>query len=62
MGMGNRSAILQTWQVKAKLEEEHSWVGEMKICSGYLGHMTNMASIAILRSNPFNISGTMDLS
>ena len=36
------------WPIEAKFHVEPPWVGGTKVCSGRLGHMTNMAAMPIL--------------
>ena len=40
------------WPIKLKLYVEPPWVGEMKVCSRDLSHMTKMAATPIYGKNP----------
>ena len=42
----------KAWPIKAKLYVEPPWVGETKVCSRHLGHMTKMAAMPIYGKNP----------
>ena len=43
------------WPIKAKFHLMPPWVGGMKACLRYLGHMTKMATMPIYGKNPSNI-------
>ena len=44
-----------TWPNKAKFHVEPPWVGETKVCSWDLDHMTTMAATPIYSKNPSKI-------
>ena len=43
------------WPIKAKFDVEPPRVGETKVCSRHLGHMTKMAATPIYGKNPSKI-------
>ena len=43
------------WRIKAKFYVEPPWIGQMKVCSRHLGHMTKMAATPIYGKDPSKI-------